>query len=1225
MRQRSPAREHHPRWRQFLVPGGCILGLSALALLFWVVVPPLLSSGISANRVALVSALGAARPLEGRVTGGFDYLPLERRVYTFAGSSYTAEYPPQLQPPQARLAAPLVRRIELDYQRNPTPQKLGDKALLILLGQKDHETAITILQEAVKTDPHNAMLWSDLAAAYLASTRPGPSRFLALEAAHRAVTESPSLPEARFNLALALEQCLLLRQAARAWEAYLRLDSHSGWAEEARKHLRYLPPPHLYELWHRVCKKLIQADLPVTSLPYRLDQGGIYQKAREDAMENILGRWGSLLSKGRPVETVRELEMARKIGNILPSDRTLSDAIKLIDATTTERQTSLARAHEAYQHGMKQFRTGKMDLAQPWFEISAELFSRTGSPFEHWAHAALAEIAHYRSDFLNTERLLAKIRSDAHLTRYPALNRRLFWIEGLGHLSKLEPSRAEKAFRSASWGHHDEEEFAGIIDFYSSRSLEEASEPNLSDIHRALYNLSRHPESKHLVDLLRNLANTFSEKHPEVAIYLFREGLEVANNLQDPSPIIELLIDRSRFWSHIGEKDKARRDLAAVERKWPSLAGHIFRRRLEFKKEVARCRTLDDRMPAQCVQVLTNAIAYYLEHDQTLLSDAYQIRADVYHLLARIEAEEEDLAKAIELYEKGIISSGILRSRRLEQTRALYESMSASKLSNGDHKTALELIDRSRSPISTHIARTYDHPSYKYMLASRGCNRPYSQMEFEHQLPKRTTLIEYKVQGDNIVAWVFRNKSVRRIKLGVTSRQILKHITPTPDPLSGRLRVNVASPELTQWLLQPLLPWLPEDGDLVLLTDPVLEKVWFAALKHPRTGQSLGGPYRLVCHLSRGERFSLDGDIQKALKLLQMSLAHSITETRNTPARRRLHTPINSILNKFPDSTALIEYFVSKDALLIWTAHKGKLSFHSTPINSDELNTTIDRWLATMNNLPAPQAENLSFMLYRSLIEPIINNLPGSGDLVIVPDTYLNKVPFAALADPRSGKYMIERYSVSTTTSATLYLQQLARFSHPNHRNWTAYVVNNPVSIKRPVQRASLPGAASETETILRLFPGSEMVTGIYANRELSFWPDQRHSIVHFAGHWDPPNRAYDGTIEADSLPIVDNVKLVVLSACHTVSNRWGHRENGFGIAGSLLDRWVPAVVASYWDIDDRATNHLLRQFYAYLRAGQDAANALRSAQLELLHGEDLALRHPSKWASFQLLGFGGI
>ncbi len=345
MSQLPPVREHQPRrWRHVLVPGGCILGMSALALLLWIVVPSLPSSGISANRIALVSALGAVRPLEGRVTGGFDYLPLERRVYTFAGSSYTAESPSRLQPPQARLAAPFARQIELDYQRNPTPQNLGDKALLILLGQKDHEMAIAILQEAAQKDPHNATLWSDLAATYLASTRPGPSRFLALEAAHRAVTENPSLPEARFNLALALEQCVLRRQATRAWKVYLRLDSHSGWAEEAREHLKGLRFPPLYELWHFVCKKQIQAGMPASSLPHDLDSGGIYQKAREDAMENILGRWGSLLSKGRPIEAARELDMAQKIGNIIPSDRTLSDAIEAIDTATKKHRASLAES-----------------------------------------------------------------------------------------------------------------------------------------------------------------------------------------------------------------------------------------------------------------------------------------------------------------------------------------------------------------------------------------------------------------------------------------------------------------------------------------------------------------------------------------------------------------------------------------------------------------------------------------------------------------------------------------------------------------------------------------------------------------------------------------------------------------------------------------------------------------------------------------------------------------
>ena len=48
-------------------------------------------------------------------------------------------------------------------------------------------------------------------------------------------------PEAYFNRALALERLHLGDSARRAWDDYLKRDSTSGWADEARHHVEELP------------------------------------------------------------------------------------------------------------------------------------------------------------------------------------------------------------------------------------------------------------------------------------------------------------------------------------------------------------------------------------------------------------------------------------------------------------------------------------------------------------------------------------------------------------------------------------------------------------------------------------------------------------------------------------------------------------------------------------------------------------------------------------------------------------------------------------------------------------------------------------------------------------------------------------------------------------------------------------------------------------------------
>src|SRR5688572_12476617 len=80
---------------------------------------------------------------------------------------------------------------------------------------------------------------SDLAARYILFLRPseeGAAELLvrALDVADRAHAADPSLPEARFNRALARHLLSLRREAEDAWSSYLEIDRYSEWAEVAR-------------------------------------------------------------------------------------------------------------------------------------------------------------------------------------------------------------------------------------------------------------------------------------------------------------------------------------------------------------------------------------------------------------------------------------------------------------------------------------------------------------------------------------------------------------------------------------------------------------------------------------------------------------------------------------------------------------------------------------------------------------------------------------------------------------------------------------------------------------------------------------------------------------------------------------------------------------------------------------------------------------------------------
>ena len=59
-----------------------------------------------------------------------------------------------------------------------------------------------------------------------------------VESFRRALASDPSFADAHFNLAMTLQELGQVDEARQHWEAYLKLDPESKWAEIARRHLR---------------------------------------------------------------------------------------------------------------------------------------------------------------------------------------------------------------------------------------------------------------------------------------------------------------------------------------------------------------------------------------------------------------------------------------------------------------------------------------------------------------------------------------------------------------------------------------------------------------------------------------------------------------------------------------------------------------------------------------------------------------------------------------------------------------------------------------------------------------------------------------------------------------------------------------------------------------------------------------------------------------------------
>ncbi|GAA0375409.1 hypothetical protein GCM10010160_01830 [Acrocarpospora corrugata] len=128
-------------------------------------------------------------------------------------------------------------------------------------------------------------------------------------------------------------------------------------------------------------------------------------------------------------------------------------------------------------------------------------------------------------------------------------------------------------------------------------------------------------------------------------------------------------------------------------------------------------------------------------------------------------------------------------------------------------------------------------------------------------------------------------------------------------------------------------------------------------------------------------------------------------------------------------------------------------------------------------------------------------------------------------------------------------------------------------------------------------------------------------SAVAFAGvnTWlsgsTPPVAAGIGLLTADEVCTLDlrDTRLVVLSACDTGLGEHRSDEGLVGLRWAFAVAGAQTLVSTLWQIPDRATADLMKEFYTHLTAGQSVPNALRTAQLTVRSRNP----DPFAWAAF--------
>jgi len=205
----------------------------------------------------------------------------------------------------------------------------------------------------------------------------------------------------------------------------------------------------------------------------------------------------------------------------------------------------------------------------------------------------------------------------------------------------------------------------------------------------------------------------------------------------------------------------------------------------------------------------------------------------------------------------------------------------------------------------------------------------------------------------------------------------------------------------------------------------------------------------------------------------------------------------------------------------------------------------------------------------------------------------------------------------------------------------TVEMLQQTASFVETDQLQRLPATAYEARSIVELVePGQSLLAlGFEANLESLHQANLGdYRIVHFATHglidsrypalsalafsqFDEDGKPVDGFLRLHDIYKLDlNADLVTMSACSTALGREISGEGLTGLTQGLMHSGSRSVLASLWQVPDRATAELMKRFYQnLLNKNQKPAEALRNAQLDL--SSQARWSSPYFWSAFVLQG----
>lgn len=355
------------------------------------------------------------------------------------------------------------------------------------------------------------------------------------------------------------------------------------------------------------------------------------------------------------------------------------------------------------------------------------------------------------------------------------------------------------------------------------------------------------------------------------------------------------------------------------------------------------------------------------------------------------------------------------------------------------------------------------------------------------------------------------------------------------------------------------------------------------------------------------------------------------------------------ICGALPHNVQIVQYDVLEDKILIWVVSHNGISPVKVDISIKNLNEAVANYSQLVSDPQSYSNEEIrrrGIYLYDLLVKPVEHLLDKQKLICIVPDKALNYLPFGTLISSDTSEYLVEKIPMvfSPSSNVFLLLTNAARKKSLPRFERLLSVGNPRFSHEDFPSLPDLLPAREQAEQIIGYYPSRTLLTEEKAREKQVRAEMEKADVIHFATHYVTDDRSpmlskllltkeesdpaqiegFDGILQPFEIyrMKLSRTRLVVLSACQTGVEKYYQGEGMIGMARPFLAAEVPLVVASLWAVDATATKELMVKFHRNRKTRPiSTVEALRQAQIEMLHHPISHYRNPYFWASFVVIG----